>query len=44
VRAGARAGCTVAAYTGTFPPDLLRAAGAAFTFDAFNDLAARIGL
>jgi beta-phosphoglucomutase len=44
VRAGATAGCTVAAYTGTFPPDLLRAAGAAFTFDAFNDLAARIGL
>jgi len=44
VRAGVAAGCTVAAYTGTFPPDLLVAAGAAFTFDAFDDLAGRIGV
>ena len=40
VASGVAAGCTVAGYTGTFPADALRAAGAHVTFGAFDDLAA----
>lgn len=39
VRAGVAAGCTVAAYTGTFPAEVLRVAGAHVTFDTFAALA-----
>lgn len=44
VRAGVTAGATVAAIARTFPADLLRAAGAAWTFDTYADFRARLGL
>ncbi len=42
-RAGLAAGCTVAAYTGTFPVAALRSAGVHATFDTFEALAGMLG-
>ncbi len=44
VASGVAAGAAVAAITGTFPADALLAAGATWTFDAFDAFATRLGL